>query len=558
MNDNNDDHLHSHNHEHDHEYDETSIEETREQLKRLFSIIKNKVYIQLFTRKGKNEAYNDLAGHVLQWFGRLTDKIIVNPYPLSHQLADKYSVKHSPTLVFEPEKYDIKWLGAPAGEEGRALVELIILLGTGKSGLSEDSVKILSNITDKRHLRLFVSPTCPYCPQQAFNVFKAAVEKPDLISVEIIDITAFPEIADEYDAQSVPQTFANDELIAMGAQSEELFCLSLDKMAQQNIYIPDDEAPLVETDLVIIGGGPAGLTAGIYAARSGLNAVVLEKFTLGGQVSQTPVVENYPGMTQVGGKALSDIMVSHALEYARIFQGEEAIEIEKPVKEGDTFTIITNRRKFVTRAILLATGAKYRRLDVPGESELSGRGVSYCSTCDGPFFRGKKVIVVGGGDSAATEALHLANIDVDVTVVHWLDELEAQKHLAKQLHDFNIPVRYNTQIKKIHGKRSVEKVTLFNNKTGKSETIDAAGVFIAIGYEPVVGLAEKLGVELTPYGYIRQEHFRTNIKGVYAAGDVTGGYNQIVIASGQGSGAALTIFEDLMNPYWKETSKGKT
>ena len=548
--DNNHDHDHDHNHDHGHK----SAEETTEELKRLFSMLKNKVNILLFTRKGENDVYNDLAGRVLGWFGRTTDKITVTPYSLNHDLAKKYRVHHSPTIVFEPDTYDIQWLGAPAGEEGRTLVEMILLLGTGYSGLSEDSEKILSRITEKRHVRVFVSPTCPYCPQQAINAAKAAIAHPDRIGLEIVDVQAFPEIADAYDAQSVPQAFADDVLIAMGAQAEELFCLSLEKMEQQNVYIPDDDAPFVEADLVIIGGGPAGLTAGIYAARSGLNAVVLEKGALGGQVTQTPVVDNYPGMTHVGGKALADVMVTHALEYVRIYQGEEAMEIRH--NEDGTHTVITNRRKFLARAILLATGANYRRLDAPGESRLSGRGVSYCSTCDGPFFKNKNVIIIGGGDSAVTEAIHLQSIGADVTIIHRDDKLTAQHHLVRQIEESGIEIIYNTEVKEIHGEKSVDKVTLHNNLTGTEQIMDVQGVFIAIGYVPAVDLAEKLGVALTPEGYIRQEQFRTSQQGVYAAGDVTGGYNQIVIASGQGSGAAMTIFEDLVHPYWKKKRSG--
>jgi len=224
-----------------------------------------------------------------------------------------------------------------------------------------------------------------------------------LISLEIIDIQAMPELADEYSAHSVPQTFANETLIAQGAQPEELFMLSLEKLEQQTIFIPESDAAEVAADVVIVGGGPAGLTAGIYAARSGLNAVVIERGALGGQVATTPVVENYPGLTQVGGKTLVDIMVSHALEYVKIFPGEEVMQI----KPGDPILIMTTRRRFTAKAVLLATGATYRHLGVPGEARLSGHGVSYCSTCDGPLFRGKKVVMVGGGNSAVTEVLHL-------------------------------------------------------------------------------------------------------------------------------------------------------
>jgi thioredoxin reductase (NADPH) len=154
---------------------------------------------------------------------------------------------------------------------------------------------------------------------------------------------------------------------------------------------------------------------------------------------------------------------------------------------------------------------------------------------------------VGGGDSAVTEALHLKNIGVDVTVIHWTDTLDAQDALAKQLKNSGIPILYNTVVKEITGEKSVESLTVLNTKTNKTQKITAAGVFIAVGYLPSVDLAEKIGVAKTPEGYIKQENYRTNIPGIYAAGDVVGGFNQIVTASGHGAEAALTIFRDLLN-----------
>jgi thioredoxin reductase (NADPH) len=411
----------------------------------------------------------------------------------------------------------------------------------------------LEKIASPRHIKVFVSPTCPYCPQQAVNALNAALERPDLISLEIIDIQVNPDLARKYGAQSVPQVFANEKLIAMGAQPEELFMSSLGKMEEQRIYIPESDAAELETDLVIVGGGPAGLTAGIYAARSGLKAVIVEKGILGGQIATTPVVENYPGITQVGGKALVDIMVEHALQYSTIFPGEEVMEIQP----GDPILVVTNRRRFKTRTVLLATGANYRNLGAPGEARFSGHGVSYCSTCDGPLFSGKKVIIVGGGDSAVTEALNLRNINVDVTLVHRRDSLRAQDHLIKSLQSNNIPILFNTEVEEIRGDQQVKDVLLSDNKTGHKKTMQVDGVFVAIGYDPEVGLAKKLGVELTPDGYIKHDsRHRTNIHGIYAAGDVEGGYKQIVIAAGKGSEAALAIFEDLINPYWKKSVKG--
>jgi thioredoxin reductase (NADPH) len=211
----------------------------------------------------------------------------------------------------------------------------------------------------------------------------------------------------------------------------------------------------------------------------------------------------------------------------------------------------TSRRKFKTQSVLITTGASHRHLGVPGEQRFSGRGVSYCATCDGPLFRGKKVFQVGGGNSAVTEALYLRNTGVDVTLVHRRDRLKAQDILVKQLIDNGVPILFNTEVKEIRGENRVNEVVLLDNVANKTYSKPADGVFMAIGYDPAVDLAKKVGLELTEDGYIRHDHFRTNIPGIYAAGDVTGGFKQIVTASGYGSEAALAVFEDIIDPYWK-------
>lgn len=523
--------------------------EVQHQLRMVFDQLPNTVPLYLFTQKGNNDVYNHAAKEVVRSFAELGSKVELHEFSPDHELAKKYQVDTSPAVLFDPENYSIRFLGAPIGEEGRTLLEAVVLIGLRKSNLSEQSLKIIEKVNSPRKVKVFSSPTCPYCPQQAVNAIKAAIAKPELISLEIVDIQANPHLAERYSAHSVPQTFANDILIAQGAQPEELFILSLEKMEEQTVFIPDVEAELVENDLVIVGGGPAGLTAAIYAVRSGLNTAVVERDTLGGQVATTPLVENYPGFTQVGGKALVDLLVSHALEYVTIFQGEEVMDIQ--TEEG--LTVITSRRRFKTKAVLLATGATHKHLGVPGESRFSGRGVTYCSTCDGPLFKGKRVIMVGGGNSAVTEALYLHNIGAHVTVVHRRDTFRAQEHLTKYLFSANIPVLWNTEVKEIRGEDKVREVILYNSVTEESKTMPIDGVFIAIGYIPAVGLAKKLGVELTEDGFIkRDEHHRTNLPGVYSAGDVEGGYKQIVTAVGQGAEAALSIYEDLMNPYWLE------
>jgi len=528
------------------EQEDVKIQEAQREIAKLFRGITADIPLFLFASPGENDVFSDAARQAIRFFSQLTDKIVFREYNLNHKLAAKWNVTHSPTLLFDPERYNIRWLGAPMGEEGRIFLEALILIGSRKSNLSEQSLQVIQSIDQPRNIKVFVSATCPYCPQQALNTLKAAVEKPDLISLEIIDVQANSELANQYSAHSVPQTYANDVLIAKGAQPEELFILSLSKMEEQTVFIPESDEAEIETDLVIVGGGPAGLSAGIYAARSGLKTVVVEKGVLGGQVATTPIVENYPGLKQVGGKTLVDIMVTHALEYVQIFPGEAVVNVDP----GDPMVVQTSRRKFMTKALLMATGAIHRTLGVPGESRLSGHGVSYCSTCDGPLFKGRKVIIVGGGNSAVTEALHMHNIGVDVTLVHRKGALKAQEILVKNLIQNNIPILFNTEVKEIIGKHQVEEVLLYDNKTEERSRLAVSGVFVAIGYDPSVNLAQKMGVTLTEEGYIKHDQYRTNIPGVYTAGDVSGGYKQIVTAAGHGAEAALTIFEDLINPYW--------
>jgi thioredoxin reductase (NADPH) len=406
------------------------------QLRATFAQMPNTIPLLLFTEKSRDDVFAQANRQVIRAFRELTDKITLHEYDLSHEKARQHNVTVSPTLVIAPDRYNIRWIGAPMGEEARTFLELLLLVGSGNSNASEQSLKVLERIDAPRHVKVFISPSCPYCPQEAVNGAKAAVARPDLISLELIDIQCRPDIAQQYAAQSVPVAYANETLIGQGAQAEEVFMSSLQKLEPQTIFIPDVDAEVVETDLTIVGGGPAGITAAIYAVRSGLKTALVEANALGGQVATTPIVENYPGFTQVGGKTLVDIMVNHALEYVQIFQGEKVIDI----KPGTPHEVQTTRRKFMTKTILLATGASHRMLGVPGEKRLSGRGVSYCATCDGPLFRDKKVLMVGGGNSAVTEALHLHHMGVAVTLVHRRDTLRAQEYLVKNLKDSGVPV----------------------------------------------------------------------------------------------------------------------
>jgi len=497
----------------------------------------------------QNKPFNEFCTKLLTELSSLSDKIkpvIVKP---DSDLAKKYHVTRTPTLLIEPERYAIRLTGAPAGEEARTFLIALLMASTGKSVLSDASKKRLAELKDKRNVKVFVSPTCPYCPLQVILAICAAIERPDLISTEIIEIYENRDLATQFNAFSVPQTFVDDQPVGTGLQPEEVFVEEVLSAAPIAIK-PFEGGGMIEKDLVIVGAGPAGLTAAIYAERSGLHSVVIEKANIGGQVAITPIVENYPGFTRIGGKTLMDMMAQQAIQYTDIHQGEEVLDIQQ---KGELFEIRTNKAAYRVRALLIAAGAESRKLDVPGEKEYFGRGVSYCASCDGYFFKdNKKVFVVGGGNTAATEALYLKNIGVNVSVVHRRDKLRAEKFLQDSLAANNIPIIWNSAVHEIRGDKFAKEVVLENMLDGSRRIVPMDGLFIAIGYIPNSELAKKLNVKMDDEGYINVDKaYRTNVHGVYAAGDITGGFKQIVTAVGQGATAAATIFDDLSAPSEK-------
>lgn len=304
-------------------------------------------------------------------------------------------------------------------------------------------------------------------------------------------------------------------------------------------------------DLIIIGAGPAGLTAGIYGARSGLKTLVLEEKTPGGAAAETPLVENYPGFSGgISGRDLVDKMAEHCRKAgAEIRQLESFIELN--VKD-ERRIVKTDRATYSASAVIIASGCHYRELGVPGEKELRGRGVSYCTLCDGPFFKGKKVIVIGGGNAAIVSAIYLANLASDVKLAHRRSQLRAEEALVKDLHAQKVNVLWNTELKEIRGDVKVKGVVLFNSKTGETREMDVDSVFVQVGEVPNSQIAKEAGVEVDKDGYIIVDsRQRTNLSGVYAAGDVTTSpVKQIGTAVGQAIIAATEAFGYTKQPYY--------
>lgn len=314
-----------------------------------------------------------------------------------------------------------------------------------------------------------------------------------------------------------------------------------------------------EWDVIIIGAGPAGLTAATYAARYGLKTLVLEAENPGGQVAISPLIENYPGFLSISGEELASRMLKQALNAGATVEVPERVK-KIILSENEKVVITESEKEFKTKVLVIATGAEYLKLGVPGEKELFGRGVSHCATCDGPLYKGKRITVVGGGNTAVTSAIYLSSIASELLVVHRRDRFRAEwKSADILLQKNNVKVYWNSVVEKIVGKNHVEGVVIKNVKTGEVFEEKTSAVFVLIGLRPRSELAAEAGIKIDNNGYIIvDKKMRTNIPGVYAVGDVVGGYDQITKTVGEATIAIMdayeTIFGKVSNPQKNTTN----
>ena len=299
-------------------------------------------------------------------------------------------------------------------------------------------------------------------------------------------------------------------------------------------------------DMIIIGSGPAGMTAGIYAKRAGLSVLVVEgNFVWGGQIVNTYEVDNYPGLPKISGVDLAEKMMEHMKSLqVEIVRGK----VLNLALEGDLKIVRTKKAEYKAKTVIVATGAKHRKLEVPGEEELAGMGVSYCATCDGTFYKDKVVAVVGGGDVAVEDALLLADLCKKVYVIHRRDQFRAaailQKHLFKKS---NVELLWNSEVTEICGKEEVESIVVKDNKTGIYQDLQVDGVFVAVGTVPDTAFAKHL-VVVDDNGYIiAGEDGVTNIPGIYAAGDTRKKQlRQIITAAADGANCVCSAEKYLL------------
>jgi len=294
-----------------------------------------------------------------------------------------------------------------------------------------------------------------------------------------------------------------------------------------------------EYEVIIIGGGPAGLSAGLYTSRAKLSSLLIEKGIIGGKITEAERVDNYPGFPEgISGYKLTQLMHQQATKYGLKTIIAEATGIEL---QGEQKVLKTTEGDFTAKAVIIAGGSQRQKLGIPGEKEFTGRGVSYCSTCDAPFFTEQPIAVVGGGNVAIYEALHLAKFASKVTVIHRRDQLRATRILQeKAFSEAKIEFLWNTIVNEIEGKDVVERLKLHQVITGEKSTLDIAGVFISVGLKPDTDYLKGL-LPLDDQGYIiTNENMETEIPGIFAAGDIRrNSIRQTIAAAGDGATAAI-------------------
>jgi len=312
-------------------------------------------------------------------------------------------------------------------------------------------------------------------------------------------------------------------------------------------------------DVIIVGAGPAGLAAALYAARDRLKTLILEKLMPGGQISTTDRIENYPGIERIDGLGLIEQMQKQVENFGAEIKTSSEVTSLKKVQDVN-IAVYCDKDKYTARAVILAPGSSYRHLGIPGEEEFrsAGAGVSYCGTCDAPFFKGKQVVSVGGGNTAVQETLHLAKFAEKVTIIHRRDEFRAAKVLVEELlqkanePSTNLVIKYSTVATAINGEGKVQSVRLKNVKSGQEEDYPCDGVFIFIGMVPNTDFLKGF-VELTDKGFIKCDcaYLRTSVPGVFVAGDCrVGAAMQLATAVGDGVVAAMMLKEYFRDPNW--------
>ena len=464
---------------------------------------------------------------------------------LSIEERDASNMLRSPisfSLEVEGEDTGISFSGIPSGHEFNSLILAILQSGGVPSKLDESNVAVIKSIDEKLRFEVFVSLNCHNCPDivQLINQF-ALLNKN--IQSEMIDGGLFQDIIAERDITGVPCVYVNGQPFSQGRASSANLIEKLADFSRDEIEVKTGENDA--QDLVVIGAGPAGVSAAIYGARKGFKTTIVAE-TMGGQLKDTLGIENFISIPSTTGAELSSSLSKHLQQYDIKLRTDLTVS---KIKTGDKKAVILNSGEVIeSTAVIIATGAQWRKLGVPGEEENMGNGVAYCPHCEGPFFKGKDVAVIGGGNSGIEAAVDLANIVKSVTVFEYLPELKADQVLIdRATRKENITIKTNVETTRILSSDGhVTGLAYKDRETGKATEVELLGVFVQIGLLPNTSFLDDV-VELNGHGeIIINDAGATSVPGIFACGDVTTvPHKQIVVSVGEGAKAAISASEYL-------------
>lgn len=470
-------------------------------------------------------------------------------------LTDKVSVRLDGQQTRRPS-FQIRRVGTssslhfaavPLGHEFTSLVLALLWSGGHPPKVDDASIESIRSLSTSLRFEVFMSLSCHNCPDVVQALTLMSVINPNVETV-VIDGALYQDEVTARQIMAVPMVFLNGELFGSGRTSLEEILAKLDTNSADKERVKiDAKAPY---DVLIVGGGPAGAAAAVYAARKGLRTgIAAERF--GGQTNDTLGIENYISVLETNGPKFAADLEAHVRHYDVDIMNLQRVEKLVPAaKPGDLVEVVMNHGGTLrSRSVILATGARWRNVNVPGESEYRNRGVAYCPHCDGPLFKGKRVAVIGGGNSGVEAAIDLAGVVGHVTVVEFMDQLKADAVLVSKLKSLpNVSIIVNAQTTEIHGDgKTVNALSYKDRASNQVHRLELEGVFVQIGLVPNTEFL-KGTIELSRFGEIVVDHHgATNAHGVFAAGDATTvPYKQIVIAAGDGAKAALGAFDYLI------------
>ncbi|MGH1286724.1 alkyl hydroperoxide reductase subunit F [Bacillus toyonensis] len=454
--------------------------------------------------------------------------------------VEKVELERTPSFsVNRPgEDTGVVFAGIPLGHEFTSLVLALLQVSGRAPKVEQKLIDQIKNIQGEYHFESYISLSCHNCPDvvQALNVMSVLNSG---ITHTMIDGAAFKEEVESKDIMAVPTVFLNGESFGSGRMTLEEILAKMGNGPDASEL--SDKDPY---DVLVVGGGPAGASAAIYAARKGIRTgIVAERF--GGQVMDTMGIENFISVKRTEGPKLVASLEEHVKEYdidvmnlqrAKRLEKKELIEVE-----------LENGAILKSKSVIVSTGARWRNVGVPGEAEFKNKGVAYCPHCDGPLFIGKDVAVIGGGNSGIEAAIDLAGIVKHVTVLEFMPELKADAVLQERLNSLpNVTVLKNVQTKEITGTDKVNGISYIDRETEEVHHVELQGVFVQIGLVPNTDWLGEI-VERARGEIVTDKHGATNVPGVFAAGDCTNNpYKQIIISMGSGANAALGAFDYLI------------